>query len=360
MTIHFPIDELSHFFSFESSERLRLSSMIQMLTDETHTSRVSRDTVDADKVSGAVECIVCGGPLRTCAEGLTDTRFGIEGEYSLVQCRKCGLEQTRPIPSPHELKDLYEYHYNFRGERDTTYTSLREWFFFSPLYKLWLWLDGDSSFHCRKGEGRLLDVGCNEGRGLQLYKRNGFQAEGLELNDKAAATACKKGLTVYTSLLEHFRPIDMYDVVVLSNVLEHTADPKRMLFSAASVLKSQGEIWISCPNSESWLRDLFGSSWINWHVPFHIVHFSSLQLISLLQSSGFHDIRIQHVTPSLWVASSIITKACAKHGRITKELRNPFLVLGLMVFARLILFPFLWFGNSRNRGDCLLVTARKI
>jgi hypothetical protein len=35
----------------------------------------------------------------------------------------------------------------------------------------------------------LLDVGCNEGRGLSLCADNGFQAEGLELNEAAAALA---------------------------------------------------------------------------------------------------------------------------------------------------------------------------
>ena len=43
-------------------------------------------------------------------------------------------------------------------------------------------LEGDFSFHRPKGTGRLVDIGCNEGRGLKIYSRNGFQAEGLELN----------------------------------------------------------------------------------------------------------------------------------------------------------------------------------
>ena len=44
----------------------------------------------------------------------------------------------------------------------------------------------------------LLDVGCNEGRGLTMYAGNGFQAEGLELNRVAADAARQKGFVVVT------------------------------------------------------------------------------------------------------------------------------------------------------------------
>ncbi len=84
-------------------------------------------------------------------------------------------------------KDLYETYYNFGGEKGTIYTGFREYFFSSVLCRFWLIVDGDISFHNQKGSGRLLDVGCNEGRGLSIYQKNGFEAEGLELNEQAAA-----------------------------------------------------------------------------------------------------------------------------------------------------------------------------
>src|SRR5258707_49085 len=113
-------------------------------------------------------CLLCGGVLdETCVSNLFDTRFGIDGNYEVRQCLDCGLEQTFPVPTPTELKTLYESHYNFGGERRTLYTNLREWFLSSLLYRLWIHLDGDVSFHGRTGSGRLLDIGCNEGRGLK-------------------------------------------------------------------------------------------------------------------------------------------------------------------------------------------------
>ena len=149
------------------------------------------------------------------------------------------------------------------------------------------------------------------------------------------------------------------DVVVLSNVLEHSLDPKQMLLDVRRLLKPTGVVWISCPNSRSWLRNLFGRYWIHWHVPFHISHFSAGTLNHLLIQAGFTSIRISNTTPALWVSSSVISRLCATPGKPTKQLRNPVLVLSLLAFSRLLLFPFLWFGNQCNRGDCLLAAATK-
>jgi len=304
-------------------------------------------------------CIVCAGPTGTSASKLFDTRFGIEGSFEVRRCRQCGLEQIYPVPSPARLKDLYERFYNFSGERGTVYTTLREWFFSSVLYRLWIRLDEDISFHTRVGRGRLLDIGCNEGRTLKNYARNGFQAEGTELNEIAAAVAREAGFTVFTGALDDFAPADPYDVAVLSNVLEHALDPKAMLQSAHRLLKPNGQVWISCPNSQSWLRPVFRQWWINWHVPFHITQFSSFTLRSLLEDCGFRKVEIRQITPALWVASSILAWLFARRGRPTRQLRNPMLIFPLVLACRALLFPIFYWGNRAGRGDCLVAVATK-
>ncbi len=259
---------------------------------------------DAALPTGA--CLLCSGALEECEEGLFDTRFGIAGRYEVRRCADCGLEQLFPAP-----------------------------------------------------DGRLLDIGCNEGRGLRLYAHNGFQVEGLELNETAASVARKAVFVVHTELLENFVPESPYEVAVLSNVLEHSLNPRRMLMDVHRVLTSGGQIWISCPNSLSWLRTVFGKHWINWHVPFHISHFSPETLRRLLAETGYVDVQVRQITPALWVAQSIIACLFSKQGRKTGQLRNPFLTLLLMMFARLAFFPALWAGNKLGHGDCLLASGTK-
>lgn len=305
----------------------------------------------------ASTCVTCSGHLELSADGLFDTRFGIPGDYETRRCMQCGLEQLYPRPAASQLKDLYERYYNFGGEHDTLYTRLRERFFSSPLHRAWAFLDGDISFYTRKGTGRLLDIGCNEGRGLAIYAQNGFTVEGLELNDRASAVARKKGLAVHSATLEQFVPDALFDVAVLSNVLEHSLDPSQMLSDVRRILKPGGQVWISCPNHQSWLRSSFGKFWINWHIPFHIVHFSPETLERTLSQTSFTNIRTRQITPSLWVASSVIARLFARKGKPTRQLRNPALVFALMLLARCLFFPLLMLGNSERRGDCLIAVA---
>lgn len=304
-------------------------------------------------------CLACNGPIGKVMDEVFDTRFGIETPYVITQCKDCSLEQTNPLPNQEELNGLYERFYNFSGESNTRYTQLRAKFINSFLYRIWLAIDGDISFHLARGTGSLLDVGCNEGRGLEFYQNHGFAAEGLELNSKAAEVARGKGFVVHGSTLEGFTTEKKYDAVVLSNVLEHSLNPAYMLRSIHRLLNPNGQVWISCPNSQSWLRSAFGRFWINWHVPFHVVHFSPDTLRKVLKNSEFEVVTMRQETPALWVSHSIIARLFAKPGQPTRQLRSAVLVATLILLIRGLLFPLLWLGNLSKRGDCLVVVARK-
>ncbi len=304
-------------------------------------------------------CLDCGGDLAVVESGLFDTRFGIPGVWSVAVCGTCGLEQLAAPPPQAELDRLYGSHYNFGGERGTAYTSLRDRFHASFLYRLWMAVDGDISFHNVRGEGRLLDIGCNEGRGLLFYRRNGWAAEGLEPNAGAAEVAKSLGCTVHVKPVEEFVPEKTYDVVVLSNVLEHSPDPRGMLRHARRMLNPGGRVWLCAPNGASVLRSVFGRYWANWHVPFHIVYFTPRTLTRLLGEAGFADAVVRQETPALWAAQSLVASAFARPGRTTWQLRNPVLIATLMLGIRAFLFPLLWLANRTGRGDCLVVSATR-
>lgn len=160
-------------------------------------------------------------------------------------------------------------------------------------------------------------------------------------------------------MLNELDPKTRYDVAVLSNVLEHSLDPRQMLLGIHRILADGGKVWISCPNNESWLRKVFGRSWINWHVPFHIFHFAPATLRQLLVETGYGHVEIRQITPALWVAQSLIAWFFARESKKTRQLRNSFLILLLMIFSRFVLFLALWIGNLWGHGDCLLAVATK-
>lgn len=307
----------------------------------------------------AGRCLLCDQEISIFKESVFDTRFGIEGSFNIYHCSSCDHIQLSPCVPSDKLKSLYETYYNFGGDNGGLYNELRKAFYNSPLYRLWMALDGDICFHSRRGHGHLIDIGCNEGLGLQIYKQNGFMAEGLELNKRAASEAKKRGFRVFTDSLESFRPEKLYDVVVLSHVLEHSLNPREMLIHVSRILNSDGQVWICCPNVKSWQRNTFGRYWINWHVPFHITFFSAKTLEPLINNTGFEVIKIKYATPGLWMAQSIIATLFAKKGRKNYAQHSPILLGFLMVFVRFILFPLLWLGNLLGRGDCLIIEAKK-
>jgi len=305
------------------------------------------------------DCLFCKEKLSKYRKGIYDTRFGVGGSFDIYKCNACGLVQLCFYPMISDFKDLYETYYNFGGNKKSLYTKFRTAFFNSPLYPLWMFLDGDISFYSQRGRGSLIDVGCNEGRSLRIYRNNGFIVEGLDVNERAATEARKCGFKVYTDYLDNFQPQKLYDVVVLANVLEHSLSPKEMLSNVNRILKPGGQVWISCPNVNSWQRLLFGRYWINWHVPFHITFFSNVTLKSLLNHTGFEVKKIKCATPSLWIAQSIIATLFAKKGKKNNVQRSPILLGFLMLFVRFIFFPLLWLGNLLGRGDCLTIEALK-
>jgi hypothetical protein len=129
-----------------------------------------------------------------------------------------------------------------------------------------------------------------------------------------------------------------------------------MLLDVHRLLKKGGSLWISCPNSESALRSVFGRAWINWHIPFHIVHFSSQSLCNLLSEAGFKTVEEKQITPALWLTSSVISRTFAQQGKPTRQLRSLF--LGFAVpFFKLISLPLIWVANRRGQGDCLINVA---
>jgi hypothetical protein len=84
-----------------------------------------------------------------------------------------------------------------------------------------------------------------------------------------------------------------------------------------------------------------------------------MTLQEILSETGLGSVIVQHETPALWVAHSLIAAFFAQPGRLTRQLRNPLLIMASISLIRGILFPLLWIANRLGRGDCLVVMATK-
>ena len=101
---------------------------------------------------------------------------------------------------------------------------------------------------------RALDAGA--GNGIFADVANALNLDitldGLEPNQAGATLAASKYSTFYYSTLETLESEQndqqVYDAIVLADVIEHTSDPQEFLSTAKTLLKPNGKMYISVPN----------------------------------------------------------------------------------------------------------------
>lgn len=142
--------------------------------------------------------------------------------------------------------------------------------------------------------GRLLDVGCSHGLLIEEAGLAGFDAEGIEPSRQGVAYCQKRGLRVrHGYLSDDVFPPNSFDVIVMSHVLEHVADPTSLLKAVAKILKPQGVVCLSQTNYQGTLPCWLGRRWGGWVPQEHHYHFSSVGICHVLQKAGFQKLELE-------------------------------------------------------------------
>ena len=131
-----------------------------------------------------------------------------------------------------------------------------------------------------KKNQNVLDFGCSGGAYLNEYKDIGKY--GVEINPNARKIAIKNGLECYSSTEE--LPNEFFDLIISSNVLEHTENPQKELTNLYKSLKFNGLICIVVPidkNSYAYKENDMHNHLFSW---------SPMNLGNILKSAGFEII----------------------------------------------------------------------
>ena len=126
--------------------------------------------------------------------------------------------------------------------------------------------------------GKALDIGCREGHQSEWLKKHGYEVESVDVE---TSYRFGKILDVNNGL-----PYDenLYDLIWCSEVLEHLKQPDFVLSEMRRVLKPDGFLILTTPNSNFWLYriiGLFGIRPDKLQNPTHIHYFSGSDIKAL-------------------------------------------------------------------------------
>ena len=115
----------------------------------------------------------------------------------------------------------------------------------------------------------ILDVGCGPGTLGKYFKKSGHNVWGVDISPKAIEKASRNLDKAMVLDIEKKDPMigkNKFDVIIFSDILEHTYRPAVILNKYQNYLKTSGVIAISIPNIANYtvrLKLLIGSSITN-------------------------------------------------------------------------------------------------
>ncbi len=198
--------------------------------------------------------------------------------------------------------------------------------------------------------GRVLDIGCGQGFFLTALESLGWEAYGVDVDERAVSFCGRLGLSRVTkaSAEEMSFPNDHFDAITMFHVLEHLHNPGAALEKAWSVLKPEGEVVITVPNTGSIAAKFFRSKWFPLEAPRHLFIFSKKSLEMLLIESGFKI--------SSFRSSDFLGSLPASLPYVFASVRYSRLFQRLIYLAGLFVDPI---GSMCFFGDQITVRARK-
>lgn len=222
------------------------------------------------------------------------------GEYRVIDCTVCGFSHIVPLPTGDELEEVYGEEY---------YTKEKPLFIIRQQEDLDWWrlvFDDRYDFFEQQlpvARRQILDIGCGPGFFLQRGAERGWSGCGVEPSRQAAEHARSIGVEVINASLEKagLEEGGSFDVVHMSEVLEHVSDPLSFCRRAAALLKPGGVLCAVVPNDynplQEYLRREYGHNpyWVA--PPHHLNYFSSDSLQKLLLGSGLSILKRSAMFP---------------------------------------------------------------
>ncbi len=215
---------------------------------------------------------------RAC-HGRDLSQVGQKDGYGLWRCATCATVIVDPYPNDDELNEFYQ-SYMLTG---------------SYLNKL--------DRKLKRGRGRVklmlrhkpvgkrfLEIGCSVGTVCEAAHQLGLQPHGIDLDADAVGKA--KELFGNHATFESL-PIgalaqrgDQYDMVYMSEVVEHVNDPEAFINDVAKVMAPGAMLYLTAPDGAHYGVPKDFATWNMVNPPNHLTYFSRKGIRQLLARHG--------------------------------------------------------------------------
>jgi SAM-dependent methyltransferase len=207
-------------------------------------------------------------------------------DFAIFKCSACGFTFTQDYPEEDEIGQYYESD-NYISHSDTSDG------FSNKLYRIARRimlrrkknLIGNIS-HLKRGT--ILDIGSGTGYFVATMRRAGWNASGIEINEKARNFSVTHfGLDVDPPDRIKAYESNSFDCITLWHVLEHFHDPFKNISEIHRLLKPGAICIVALPNSNSFDANHYNRFWAAWDVPRHLWHFEPSTFRIFSEKQGF-------------------------------------------------------------------------
>lgn len=316
----------------------------------------------------AEKCLVCS---TNHARELYKFQSKDDNWYKALKCRNCGLVYASPQPvlTHDAINEIYssDYYANYYGPRqDYQDRTMTEYYMqcYEKEYAVY------NEYAEKKDRRTVFDVGCGDGKFLEIFKKHGWDCIGLEPSETSRVKAIEKGFTVLdVPFLQVSDDIGTFDMIFLDNVIEHINEPNPFVAKAYSLLNPGGIFVLKTPNSDSLnesietmmlrvlprpvnnlimgsIKKLFnqGSGRVhrfgNLHPPVHLAIYNDQSMKTALQQAGFSEKNIHNFFVSPHHPRWGVDQARKGFFHGTKKMIDKL-------------------ANKMNRGEFLITVAKK-
>lgn len=265
----------------------------------------------------------------------------------IVKCRGCGLVYTNPRLKEKYLSKIYnENYFNNENSEMLGYEN-----YIADQIKIEKTFEKRIKSLSKKvslRSGNLLDIGCAFGFFLNVVKKYGYTANGVEISEFAVKHARERfNHRVILGNFDNIKISDKYDCVTMWDVIEHVPDPKFTLRKISTLLNKSGLLIISTPDVGSIPAKLTKHRWVGFKLSDeHLTYFSIFTLQKLLEDTGFEI--IDHRSTGKYVSLDMLSDRIG--------LYFPLLGKMMLFFVRILKLKMTLYVSSM---DIMMVCARK-